>query len=222
MNNRKSLPGIPANIDPSLRPLLQALVEQVEMAAGNRGPAGQQFVTLDQLDSIGAVKITNKAALQSVGISPSTVVPVNAVVTVSQPQKPEAPKATGGKTAIVLEWDYPSYEGHAFTEIWRSPDNDIANAVLVAREPQFIFSDPVTPGETYYYWFRHIGVDGKQGPWHNSTPIEGTTNKLGTDAITVTKLSSFAADIGTVTAGVLKSADDKMIIDLTQKFIYIR
>lgn len=222
MSQRKGLPGIPPDVSNSLRPLLQALIEQAEVGAGQRGEAKERFVTLAELETIGAVEITNLAALRSRGIDSDTVVLTNNTATISQPEKLSGPVLTGGKTRIVLSWNYPVYDGHAYTEIWRSSTDDRTDAVLVAREAQFIYSDPVDPGATYFYWLRNVGVDGKIGAWHGTAGLEAATDKLGKDEITVTELSAFTANLGTITAGVLQSADGKMIIDLTRKFIYIR
>lgn len=44
---------------------------------------------------------------------------------------------------------------------------------------------------------------------------------LNADKIVAATLSAITADVGTLTAGVLRSADSKMVIDLTNKYIYI-
>ena len=56
-------------------------------------------------------------------------------------------------STIQLHWDEAQYLGHTHSEVWRSADTVLANAVLIQTLPSYVyyFADTVQPGTTYTY-----------------------------------------------------------------------
>lgn len=78
-------------------------------------------------------------------------------------------------TAFVLGWDAPTYNGHAYTEIWRSEVNLFAGAARIATTITNIYADEVGYNKTYFYWLRHVNIDSVEGPIHATSGLTGTT-----------------------------------------------
>ncbi|MFJ5507872.1 hypothetical protein [Pectobacterium jejuense] len=54
------------------------------------------------------------------------------------------------------------------TEIYRSPEDNLANAVLIASSAAGVYGDPVDPDWKGYYWIRHVNALGELGPFNDS------------------------------------------------------
>lgn len=90
------------------------------------------------------------------------------------PTQPKKFKATSGFGSVLLEWDMPIYRGHSLTEIYRSPEDNIADAVLVSTSAAGVCGDPVDPGWKGFYWIRFVNSAGVKGPFNSDdgTPAE--------------------------------------------------
>jgi hypothetical protein len=98
-------------------------------------------------------------------------------------------------------------------------DSDAIQSTFTVLADRFIVANPATPANQIQLF--------------TTGTIDGVTNQVGVNAlfiidgtilarhIAVDSLSSITADIGTVTAGKLQSADGRMVIDLDQKSIRI-
>lgn len=112
-----------------------------------------------------------------VGVTPGgTVTPPGGVI--GTPPTPTNFTATGALDNIILTWDAPVYNGHAYTEIWTSGTDNLGEAVLLAVASGAIYSDNVGSSATKYYWIRFVNVLGTAGKF-NST--DGTLGQTGTD-----------------------------------------
>lgn len=93
------------------------------------------------------------------------------------PPAPTGLATTGQPAAIRLNWDAApaNYANLDYTEIWRAPVNDIAQAAPVGRADGREFTDPVGPGKTLYYWIRYVSRAAIPGPFNNSTGTVGAS-----------------------------------------------
>ncbi|TYQ19924.1 UNVERIFIED_ORG: hypothetical protein JN05_01292 [Zoogloea ramigera] len=93
------------------------------------------------------------------------------------PPAPTGLATTGQPAAIRLNWAAApaNYANLDYTEIWRAPVNDIAQAAPVARADAREFTDPVGPGKTLYYWIRYVSRASIPGPFNNSTGTVGAS-----------------------------------------------
>ncbi len=137
--------------------------------------------------------------------------------------------------------DIVEYKGTAH------PGYDPAIGTLVASISGTAFTRAgLDEMQTYWYWIRAVDTSGNTSDWVG--PVSAVTERFGVgpgeiteteiadnaittpklaanavtaDKINVNMLSAIAADLGTVTAGVAKSADGKFEIDLVNRTIKV-
>ncbi|MCL6401911.1 DUF1983 domain-containing protein [Pectobacterium carotovorum subsp. carotovorum] len=145
-----------------------AVLENVETLTGQRGDGRNRAVTYGDLATLGL------ANLRQLGGGKVTLTPgngsggSNSGGGVQKPTKPTNFKATGGFAYVLLEWDMPNYRGRSLTEIYRSPEDNLANAVLIASSAAGVYGDPVDPDWKGYYWIRHVNALGEPGAFNDS------------------------------------------------------
>ncbi|WP_052012467.1 phage tail tip fiber protein [Pectobacterium betavasculorum] len=144
-----------------------AVLENVETLTGQRGDGRNRAVTYGDLATLGL------ANLRQLGGGKVTLTPGNGSGGsnsggVQKPTKPTNFKATGGFAYVLLEWDMPNYRGRSLTEIYRSSEDNLANAVLIASSAAGVYGDPVDPDWKGYYWIRHVNALGEPGPFNDS------------------------------------------------------
>ena len=215
------LPGlkpIPAKVDKELAGSLKAMQEALAIRLGQLGDPIDRAVTLRELiDSGLAVKLKDNPFDPNAGLGPTDFGPPDAGPgDLSIPPAPVSLTAEGIFTSVILDWNGTSasapYGNHAYTEIWRSRDNNLAGATLRATTTAFIYTDEVGYGETYYYWVRYVSTSDVQGPFNNTNGAEATT--LQDIAAVMTELSETLADLpgynllatSTTAATVIKSS----------------
>jgi hypothetical protein len=215
------LPGlkpIPAKVDKELAGSLKAMQEALAIRLGQLGDPIDRAVTLRELiDSGLAIKLKDNPFDPNAGLGPTDFGPPDAGPgDLSIPPAPVSLTAEGIFTQIILDWNGTSasapYGNHAYTEIWRSRDNNLAGATLRATTTAFIYTDEVGYGETYYYWVRYVSTSDVQGPFNNTNGAEATT--LQDIAAVMTELSETLADLpgynllatSTTAATVIKSS----------------
>jgi len=196
------LPGlkpIPAKVDKELAGSLKAMQEALAIRLGQLGDPIDRAVTLRELiDSGLAVKLKDNPFDPNAGLGPTDFGPPDAGPgDLSIPPAPVSLTAEGIFTQVILDWNGTSasapYGNHAYTEIWRSRDNNLAGATLRATTTAFIYTDEVGYGETYYYWVRYVSTSDVQGPFNNTNGAEATT--LQDIAAVMTELSETLADL---------------------------
>ena len=81
-------------------------------------------------------------------------------------ESPAALLATGGIQNIVLEWDNPELSRVLYIEVYASADSAWSNAQLIGTTQGTQFThggsnkiDPISSGDTRYYWVRARGYD---------------------------------------------------------------
>lgn len=174
-NRRKTLPPLPAKAPAELRPLIAAMAEILETGEGVRGnPLDRKLTLRDILDS-GIAKLKP-------GARPGTPGGLDSGYKPPAPDRSVPPAPTGFSAdgsffgLITLTWDNPAqlYANHAHANIYRSSEDNFANAELVGRDPGMFYSDRVRndvqvgdqiPG--YYYWLTLTSETGVEGPPHS-------------------------------------------------------
>ncbi|MFJ5346699.1 phage tail tip fiber protein [Pectobacterium parvum] len=145
-----------------------AVLENVETLTGQRGDGRNRAVTYGDLATLGL------ANLRQLGGGKVTLTPGNGSGGsnlgggVQKPSRPTNFKATGGFAYVLLEWDMPNYRGRSLTELYRSPEDNLANAVLIASSAAGVYGDPVDPDWKGYYWIRHVNTLGEPGAFNDS------------------------------------------------------
>ena len=210
--DKTKLPGlkpIPSTVDKELAGSLKAMHEILGVHTGQRGHPLDRAVTVRELIDSGMAKELNDNPFDpNAGTGPSDFAPIDQVVgDLSIPPAPISLTASAAFTAIILDWNGTSasapYGNHAFTEIWRSRDNNLAGATLRATTNAFIYTDEVGYDETYYYWVRYVSTNDVQGPFNNTNGVEATT--LSNVSAVMTDLSETLANMPGYS--VLTSAD---------------
>ncbi|WP_217513915.1 hypothetical protein [Vibrio metschnikovii] len=178
-----------------------SLSENMELLTGQRGDGSSRAVTYKDLAKLGVLTLRRGAGGKVV---PEIVKPGDSEKPgVDRPIQPQNVKAMGGFSAILVSWSNPSFRGYAHAEVWRSQNNQLTDAVLLATTPAAVFSDVVNPGSVYYYWVR----------FKNSNDIFGPFSEVakGETALDVSKvieeLSEQIKDSETF-AALLRSAED--------------
>ncbi|MGT3279319.1 phage tail tip fiber protein [Yersinia enterocolitica] len=152
-----------------------AISENIEVLTGQRGDGRNRAVTYAELADLDLAKLRAGAG-GKLQLKPSPN--DNTGPAPAFPTQPRNFKANGGFGAVLLEWDMPNYRGHSLTEIYRSTEDNLANAVMVASSAAAVYGDPVDPGWQGYYWIRFINSAGVAGPYNAS---EGTPAKTAAD-----------------------------------------
>lgn len=176
-NTATKLPGIPkvpAKISAELRQYLTSIGEALEIRLGRKGDPRDRAVTLRELTDgdlnnttlrVGGVTTTGPASTSGGGTSSTTpVTPVGFLV-------------TGGFANISLRWNWPgsNYSGHSLTEIWRNTVDVRASATRIGISPGTTFVDYCGGNQTFYYWIRHVNIDGVAGPYNATAGTLGQT-----------------------------------------------
>ncbi|MCJ8334550.1 MAG: DUF1983 domain-containing protein [Epibacterium sp.] len=215
------LPGLSAStvgLDPVTKRALDAVIETLEIRTGRRGDPRDRAVTLRELIDSGIVVETKTGifdpnALGDTGFFDG--------VNPSSPTQPTGFTATGGYSQIILAWDFPEYDNHSLTEIWRHDSDSLGDATLLGTSSTSGYIDPVGGSQTYYYWIRHVSGDGINGDYNDTA---GTVASTAPDvdylldelagAVTKSELvASLVTEIENATSGVTSIESDITTIE---------
>jgi len=184
------IPKIPTKISAELRQYLTSLGEALEIRLGRKGDPRDRAVTLRELTDGG---------LSGVKLRVGTVVTTTGPQNDPNAEAPVAPTGflvTGGFSYISLRWNWPgqSYSGHSLTEIWRNTVDDRTEAggnQRIGISPGTTFIDRVGSDASFYYWIRHVNVNGQAGPFN---AVAGTLGETQPDVTYL--LNLLAGSIG--------------------------
>ena len=169
-----ALKNIPPKTDRELKLALDSIKEALEVRLGRRGDPLDRAVTLRELSDSGIVKVRNKGGQTSDILPPGDDEgPPGGNLDI--PPAPTGLSASGVFTAVILDWNAPAYNNHAFTEIWRSQDNALGGAVRVATTVGNVYTDEVGYATTHYYWIRFVSTSNVVGPYNGTNGAEATT-----------------------------------------------
>ena len=174
-----AIPVVPGQITPEMAKYLTSLAEALEVRLGRKGDERDRAVTVRELIAAGLVDETfsdtfdlNTVTSTSLGIKPAG----DSNTTTIMPVTPTGLTASALYRKVLLEWDRPSYTGHSFTEIFRSDDDVLGNAVFINLTTGRTAVDEVgATGATYYYWIRFVSSTGDVGPFNSASGTEAVT-----------------------------------------------
>ena len=165
------LPTVTSNVAPDLRAFLDRVREAIN------GTGADSLVSVRQLVAAGLVTHTGTGITGTGGTG-----------LVSPPIRPENVEAAGALANIMVTWDKPIYNGHAYAEIWSAarsteqaaatpPENPIlGQAELVGMAPGVFFAHNLGAGATRFYWVRFVNLLGEVGPYQSTEGILGQTS----------------------------------------------
>jgi len=170
-----ALKNIPNTVDRELRDTLESMKEAQEVRLGRRGDPLDRAITLRELVDSGLAKQLSNRPFDPNGLidflPPDKDPPGNLDI----PPAPTGLEASGAFTEILVDWNPAQYNNHAFTEVWRSRDDEIGTAVLITTTASFIISDAVGYDQTYFYWVRFVSTDNVRGPFNQTNGTKATT-----------------------------------------------
>jgi len=172
----------PSKADVQLRQLLDALVEAMEVRLGRRGDPKDRAITLRELIDSGLAKeLLNNPFDPGTGVVLPGFESPPAKIETTIPSIPTGLSASGAFTKIILTWDSPQMSNLAYSEVYRSATNFLGDAVRHDTTQAFVWADTVDPGETYFYWVRHVSTSDIIGPFAGS--VTATTAKVDASII---------------------------------------
>lgn len=183
------IPTIP-DIESSERDaVLRAIKEWVEIRQGDGGDPLDRAVTVRDLLNSGLAAETAAAIITHGQYHPH--VP-SEITEPSIPPTPSHLTVAGAVQTIIVTWVFPmEYSRLSHFELWRSPTDNIADAVLHAQPKAMIYSDEVGTGASYYYWVRAVS-DGGASPFSKLQGVHGAT---AIDVDQVTDVVNDALDV---------------------------
>lgn len=167
------LPSIPSISPDNLDLVAKAIKTILDVREGRLGDPLDANVTFRDLVNAGLAQLSSGGSR-----IPGVVVPVGSgldgyqpVADTTIPPIPTGFSVDSAMAVIILSWNAPGYRNHAYTEIWRSSDNVLGNAILLATTDTRFYADTVGSSETYYYWIRFVSQASISGPYNDT---EGT------------------------------------------------
>ncbi|MFS1522771.1 hypothetical protein ACL7TT_01450 [Microbulbifer sp. 2304DJ12-6] len=169
------LPNVSPKVDRALRPLLEKMVEVIEVGEGVRGDPLDAYLTIRSLIDTGLAKLINNTRFPVPGRDLVATTPApNPIV----PPAPTGFTVSNGFSHVFLQWDNPNsqYQGHAFTTIYRATEDNLANAVAIGQSTSFLYADVGVQREvTYYYWITYTSATDIEGPRNAAAGTAGHT-----------------------------------------------
>ena len=177
MTKRVDTPSISADLtdEESQAQFRESVKECVEVLEGKRGDGLDRALTARDLSEAGLIEV--RAAVSSNGGSSSGIGIVAPVPTVSFPTTPTNLVISGAFTNLLLVWDAATFQGYAHTEVWRSDTDSLPAAVKIATSSYHMFSDPVEPNSSFFYWVRFANTANQKGAYNAVNGTAGTTDK---------------------------------------------
>ncbi|WP_018865140.1 hypothetical protein [Thioalkalivibrio sp. ARh3] len=150
---RRRYPAIPGDLG---RGTIAKLKELAEIWSGDRGDRLDRVATLRDLVESGIGRVTGSGSLTA-AVSEEPAARVGPLSSL---------QANSAVQNIILEWAGATQAAYAYAEVWRSEEDNLADAVLIGASRAFMFTDPVGPGEGFYYWVRAVSTTGHPGPFN--------------------------------------------------------
>lgn len=174
-----SIPSLDGVTDAPTRKVLEALKEIIEIGIGTRprSDAVDSFVTFRDLYNAGMVSINlNGNSVTNPDPDNSIITPISEV-DFSTPPTPTGFTATGLSNAVFLQWDNPTYNNYAYTEVYRASVDDIGQAALIGSTVGFIYTDNITlTNATLFYWIRFVSKNDVKGQFNAINGTSATTS----------------------------------------------
>jgi hypothetical protein len=205
---------VPSDFSQEGKRFAQFVNDSLQQLRGEKGNKLDSAVTFGDLINSG---LAEKSNIQIAGggstISAAGGGVVNILKSVSEegidfPTAPSGVSADGAFKNIIIDWDYPTYQGHSHTEVFVADANSFASVEITKGRlsPKFlgqttatVFNHAVGNSQTKFYWVRHINKNGVAGPVHSTTGVTATTVLIDTNsvenlAIENSKIGNLAVD----------------------------
>lgn len=160
--SRRRFPAIPGDLG---RNTIARMKELLEIWSGDRGDQLDSVATLRDLVDADIARISRGGRMEAVaaGQDPVRVGPLSNL------------RVNGAFQNMIIEWGGISQPGYAYAEVWRGEADNLGDAVMIGASRGFVFTDPVGPGSSYYYWVRAVSTTGHPGPYNASAGTFGQT-----------------------------------------------
>ncbi len=156
----KNLPTVTSSIPRDLRNFVDRLRDIVN------GNGTSRLVSVDDLVTSGIANVSASGLLSAT---------VQEGVVYGAPPAPTNVAASAAVQNVIVTWDAPAYVGHAYAEVWGASTDDIGTAVVLGLAPGAIYTDPIGPGATRYYWVRFVNIQDLAGPYNAVAGVSATT-----------------------------------------------
>ena len=165
---------VPTKADPELKLFAESIKEAVEVRLGRRGDPRDRAITLRELiDSGMAQELLDNPFDPNAGVGGIDFTG-NTKTDFTIPPTPTGFSVSAAYTSFILSWDNPQMSNLAFTEVWRSANSSIGDAIKVDSTTAFVWSEEVGYAKTYHYWVRHVSTSDIEGQYSSSG--NGTTS----------------------------------------------
>ena len=167
------LPSIPSDTERAV----EASREILEVWKGDRGNRLDRVVTYRDL--------TIQAAWDEIGRNAPDDLKsqLPGQVDLSPPGPLRNLAANPAIESIILTWEGTEQKRYAYTEIWRSVDDNLGTATLIGETAASTYSDPVGTQQAFYYWIRAVSTNGIPGPYNATAGTFARTVKTPTELI---------------------------------------
>lgn len=155
----------------------QGLTENMQILTGQKGDRLDKALTLREAVALGMVNLRRNGSGQIVPELPPATSGDPEWSGVQQPVAPTGVTVDGAFHAVTLTWDAPAYNGHAFAEVWRAQENNLAKAVRVGTTLTNVYSDAVGKGFKAFYWVRFVNKNAFAGPYQSTGGIPAETSR---------------------------------------------
>ncbi|MGB0662780.1 MAG: phage tail tip fiber protein [Pontibacterium sp.] len=178
MAKRKTIPPVPSR-DPRDRQFFEAVKEAVEVGGGHRGDPFDRFLSVRDLVDANVIAIEGNAS-RYISSSRMKAVANEADRDLTTPPAPTGLTASSGIGIVFLTWDNPGYGNHGHTNVYRSSEDNFANATVMSNVVGQTYADYVPyeliDGETrgYYYWITSVSEEGVEGPPNEANGVYQT------------------------------------------------
>ena len=155
-----SLPTVTSDIPRDLRQYLDRVRENID------GTGLDELITARKLIAAGLAQYAGGSLSSTSG---GTLY--------GTPPAPLNLDADGALLNIIVTWDKPVYNGHAYTEIWAAPQSvaqaaaspeqypDLGESILVGMAPGSVWAHNLGGGASRWYWARFVNIEGLAGPF---------------------------------------------------------
>ncbi|MBM7455167.1 putative phage tail protein [Oceanisphaera litoralis] len=173
----RSKPGFRAGRDQG------AITENLELLTGQRGNGLDKAVTVRQLAELGLARLRKMGSNIYVPSFDAGLITGGNGDAPQIPTKPLNMAANGAFHNVLLSWDKPNYRGHSYTEIWRAPTDNLAEAELVGTTNANLYADAVGAALKAWYWVRFVNINNQRGPYTGPGGVYAETSRAIDDIL---------------------------------------
>ena len=180
------IPSIPNVSEETVLQVVEALKNTLDVREGRIGDQLDKGVTFRDLVGLGLAQDKNQEVVQQSFTTNQITnnLPVYSMnynfeqaydPTTDLTPPPQANELFAEKTinTIFLSWNIPSYRNHSISQVWRSENDNIGDAILIGQSTTNQFVDNVVPDIEFYYWIRLVSEADIQGAY-SLEPVSAT------------------------------------------------